>query len=561
MKAKLVSVAVVLVALAAPAQALASGGGGAAQAALQGATTGQAALGASVSGQNAVNANVPVSIAGGNVNAGPSSATQTATSTATTNVANTANTNQNQTNNQTLGSSGCQAGCGGAGGFQAGIQNAQTQQVAIGGSKSDQNAVNANVPVSIAGGDVNSGPSSATQTASSTATTNVSNDAKTHQDQTQNQNIGGSSCQAGCGGAGGYQAGVQNAGTTQVAAGAAKSDQTAVNANVPVSVAGGDVNSGPSSATQTASSTATTNVSNDAKTHQDQTQNQNIGGSSCVAGCGGAGGFQAGIQDAQTQQFAVGAAKSDQNAVNANAPVSVAGGDVWSGPSTASQTANSTATTNVSNDAKTHQDQTLNQNIGGSSCVAGCGGAGGFQLGVQKADTEQAALGLSYSNQNAVNGNAPVAIAGGDVWSGPSTASQTATSTATTNVSNDAKTYQDQTLNQNLGGPAMTCGCGGGNGYEQPKGGCSAGCGGNGGFQLAGQFADTKQWAAGFAVSNQNAVNSNAPDSTAGGDIYGGSSDASQMAGSNAATGVTNDARTHQSQWQNPAPVWAVPGY
>jgi hypothetical protein len=473
MKAKLVSVAVVVVALAAPAQALASGGGGAAQAALQGATTGQAALGGSISGQTAVNANVPVSIAGGNVTAGPSSATQTATSTATTNVANTANTNQNQTNNQTLGSSGCQAGCGGAGGFQAGIQNAQTQQVAIGGSKSDQNAVNANVPVSIAGGNVNSGPSSATQTANSTATTNVSNDAKTHQDQTQNQNVGGSSCSAGCGGAGGYQAGVQNAGTTQVAVGAAKSDQNAVNANVPVSVAGGDVNSGPSSATQTTSSAATTNVSNDAKTHQDQTLNQNVGGSSCVAGCGGAGGFQAGIQNAQTQQFAVGVAKSDQNAVNGNAPVSVAGGDVWSGPSTASQTASSTATTNVSNDAKTHQDQTLNQN---------------------------------------------------------------------------------------LGGPAMTCGCGGGNGYEQPNGSCSAGCGGDGGFQLGGQFAQTNQWAAGFAVSNQNAVNSNAPHSTAGGDIYGGSSDASQMAASNATTGVTNDTRTYQNQWQNPALLWTAPG-
>jgi hypothetical protein len=279
-----------------------------------------------------------------------------------------------------------------------------------------------------------------------------------------------------------------------------------------------------------------------------------------VAGCGGAGGFQAGIQDAQTQQFAVGVAKSDQNAVNGNAPVSVAGGDVWSGPSTASQAASSTATTNVSNDAETHQDQTLNQNIGGSSCVAGCGGAGGFQLGVQKADTEQGALGVSYSDQNAVNGNAPVAIAGGDVWSGPSTAAQAASSTATTNVSNDAGTHQGQQLNQNLGGPAMACGCGGGDGFEHPAGGCSAGCGGNGGFQLGGQFADTTQWAAGFAVSNQNAVNSNAPHSTAGGDIYGGPSDASQMAASNPATGVTNDAWTHQAQWQNPAPVWAAPG-
>src|SRR5215468_322048 len=373
MKAKLVSLVVAVVALAAPAQALASGGSGGAQAALQGSTTDQAALGASASSQNAVNANVPVSIAGGNVNAGPSSATQTASSTATTNVANTANTTQNQSQNQTLESSGCQAGCGGPGGFQAGIQDAQTQQYAVGASQSDQNAVNANAPVSIAGGDVNSGPSSATQTANSTATTDVSNDAKTHQDQSQNQNISGSSCLAGCGGPGGFQAGIQDAQTQQYAVGASQSDQNAVNANAPVSIAGGNVNSGPSSATQTANSTATTDVSNDAKTHQDQSQNQNISGSSCLAGCGGAGGFQLGVQKADTEQAALGVSYSNQNAVNGNAPVAIAGGDVNSGPSSASQTANSTATTDVSNDAKTHQDQWQNQNIGGGSC--GCDSA------------------------------------------------------------------------------------------------------------------------------------------------------------------------------------------
>jgi len=554
MKAKLLSVAAVVVALAAPAQALASGGAGGAQAALQNATTAQAALGASVSSQNAVNANVPVTIAGGNVTAGPSSATQTATSTAMTTVSNMADTKQNQNLNQNLGSSGCQVGCGGAGGFQAGIQDAQTQQAAVGTSKSDQNAVNANVPVTIAGGNVKSGSSSATQTATSNATTNVSNKAKTDQDQQQHQNIGGSSCVAGCGGAGAYQAGLQDASTKQVALGASKSDQNAVNANVPVTIAGGNVNSGSSSATQTATSNATTNVSNKAKTDQDQQLNQNIGGSSCVAGCGGAGGFQAGVQSAQTQQFAAGAALSNQNAVNGNAPVTIAGGNVWSGPSTASQTANSSATTNVSNKAKTDQDQQLNQNIGGSSCVAGCGGAGGFQLGVQKADTEQAALGLSYSNQNAVNGNAPSTVAGGNVWSGPSTASQTANSSATTNVSNDAKTHQNQQLNQDLGG--KSCGCDGRKDSSDKSKGCSVGCGGNGGFQLGVQLADTKQWAAGIALSNQNAVNSNAPHTTAGGNVYGGASNAGQTAGSTGTTGVTNTARTHQNQGKVPTPVW-----
>src|SRR6185369_10907791 len=137
------------------------------------------------------------------------------------------------------------------------VQNAQTDQTAIGVAKSDQNAVNANVPVSIAGGNVSSGPSSATQTATSNATTDVSNKAKTDQDQNLSQNIGGGSCLAGCGGAGGFQAGVQNASTDQTALGIAKSDQNAVNANVPVSIAGGNVSSGPSTATQTTSYAAT----------------------------------------------------------------------------------------------------------------------------------------------------------------------------------------------------------------------------------------------------------------------------------------------------------------
>ena len=448
MKAIGMGVAVVLAALAIAPAAFAdgSGGPGGAQAGVQAASTAQGALGVALSHQNAVNANVPVSIAGGNITSGPSSATQTATSNANADVSNKAKTDQDQTLNQNIGGSGCKAGCGGAGGFQAGVQAADTKQIAVGVAKSDQNAVNANVPVNIAGGNVNSGPSSATQTATSTANTDVKNKSKTDQDQTLNQNIGGSgSCKAGCGGAGGFQAGVQAADTKQAAVGIAKSDQNAVNANVPVNIAGGNVNSGPSSATQTATSTASADVKNKSKTDQDQTQNQNIGGSGCYAGCGGSGGFQLGVQKADTGQLALGLAKSDQNAVNGNAPVSIAGGDITSGPSSATQTATSTADTDVKNKAKTDQDQTLNQNIGSDekscscegrtpqkddSCSAGCGGAGGFQLGVQKAETNQFALGLAKSDQNAVNGNAPVSIAGGNVTSGPSDATQTATSTA-----------------------------------------------------------------------------------------------------------------------------------
>jgi len=543
MKAKLLSVAVVLAALALAPSALAdSGGAGGFQAGAQSASTGQAALGAAVSNQNAVNANVPVSVAGGNVASGPSSATQAATSSATTDVSNKAKTDQDQNLRQNIGGSGCYAGCGGAGGFQAGIQNANTSQLAAGLASSHQNAVNANVPVSIAGGNVNSGPSSATQNASSSATTDVSNKAKTDQDQHLSQNIGGSTCRLGCGGAGGFQAGIQDAQTEQLAVGVAKSDQNAVNANVPVSVAGGNIYSGPSSATQNATSTATTDVSNKAKTDQDQHLSQNIGGGSCLAGCGGAGGFQLGVQKASTEQAAIGIAKSDQNAVNANVPVSIAGGNIYSGPSSATQNATSTATTDVSNKAKTDQDQSLRQNIGGGSCLAGCGGAGGFQVGVQKAETNQWALGIAASNQNAVNANAPTAVAGGNVSSGPSSATQNATSTATTDVSNKAKTDQDQSLHQNIGG-----------------GSCLAGCGGPGGFQLGAQFAETNQWAAGAAFSNQNAVNSNTPNATAGGNIYSGPSSATQRATSSADTDVSNRAKTDQNQWQHQQlPIWKI---
>ena len=472
MKAKLLGVAVALVAAAAPAQAFAdSGGSGGFQAGVQSANTTQGAAGVAASHQNAVNANVPVSIAGGNVSAGPSSATQTANSNATADVSNQAATDQDQSLHQNIGGSGCTAGCGGAGGFQAGIQDAQTQQAAIGIAKSDQNAVNANVPVSIAGGNVNSGPSSATQTASSTADTNVSNEASTEQEQKQHQDIGGSSsCKAGCGGAGGFQVGVQKADTQQAAFGVSKSHQNAVNANVPVSIAGGDVNSGPSSATQNATSTATTDVSNTATTEQEQKLHQNIGSDcgcghkdgkdrtdgedghdGCFAGCGGAGGFQLGVQKADTEQWAAGIAKSDQNAVNGNAPVSIAGGNVSNGPSSATQYADSNATTNVSNESETEQEQKLHQDIGGNdSCKAGCGGPGGFQLGIQKADTQQWAFGLAKSHQNAVNGNAPVSIAGGNVYDGPSSAYQSATSSATTDVPNWADTKQNQWQHQEV---------------------------------------------------------------------------------------------------------------
>src|SRR4029450_631532 len=172
-----------------------------------------------------------------------------------------------------------------------------------------------------------------------------------------------------------------------------------------------NITSGPSSANQTANSEAEANASNDADTTQKQTQTQNVDGSSSKVGCGGSGAAQLGTQAANTEQDAKSAAISKQNAVNANVPVNVAGGNITSGPSSANQLANSEAEANSSNDADTTQKQDQTQNVGGtSSCTAGGGGAGGFQAGVQLANTSQWAGSLAVSKQNTVNANVPVNV-------------------------------------------------------------------------------------------------------------------------------------------------------
>jgi len=304
----------------------------------------------------------------------------------------------------------------------------------------------------VAGGNVTSGPSSANQLANSEAEAKASNDADTTQKQTQTQNVDGSSCHVGCGGAGAAQIGVQAADTQQDAAAAAISKQNAVNANVPVNVAGGNITSGPSSANQLANSEAEAKATNDADTTQKQDQTQNVGGSSCKAGCGGAGGFQLGIQKAETQQWAGSFALSKQNAVNANAPVNVAGGNITSGPSSANQWASSEAEAKSFNDADTTQKQKQNQTVGGnSSCYFGCGGPGGAQIGIQKADTKQAAFAAGLSLQNAVNSNTPHSVAGGNIYAGPSSANQWANSEAEGKAFNDAFTNQWSSQYQKVG--------------------------------------------------------------------------------------------------------------
>jgi hypothetical protein len=514
------------------------GGAGAAQIGAQLSDTNQNASALAVSDQNAVNANVPVNVAGGNITSGPSSANQLANSEAEAKASNDADTTQKQTQTQNVDGSSCHVGCGGAGGAQIGVQAANTEQDAAAAAISKQNAVNANVPVNVAGGNITSGPSSANQLANSEAEAKSTNDADTTQKQDQTQNVGGSSsCKIGCGGAGGFQAGVQLADTSQSAGSLAVSKQNAVNANVPVNVAGGNITSGPSSANQLANSEAEAKASNDADTTQKQDQTQNVGGkSSCYFGCGGAGAAQIGVQSASTDQWAGAAAISKQNAVNANVPVNVAGGNITSGPSSANQLANSEAEAKASNDADTTQKQDQTQNVGGSSsCLAGCGGAGGFQLGIQKAETQQWAGAFALSHQNAVNANAPVNVAGGNVTSGPSSANQWANSEAEAKASNDADTTQKQKQDQTVGG----------------KSSCYFGCGAPGAAQIGIQKAETKQGAFAAGLSLQNAVNSNTPHSVAGGNIYAGPSSANQWVSSEAEGKAFNDASTWQFAWQN----------
>jgi hypothetical protein len=460
MKMKLLVVAVIAGAFAwsvAPAAADTGGGGGgpgAAQVGVQSASTSQLAGAAALSNQNAVNANTPSNTAGGNVTTGPSSANQLAGSSADAKATNDADTTQQQDQTQNVDSGSCSVGCGGAGAAQIGAQLSDTTQKAGSLAVSDQNAVNANSPVNVAGGNIASGPSSANQAAVSSADANASNDADTKQTQDQNQYVGdSSSCHVGCGGAGAAQIGAQLSDTTQKADSLAVSDQNAVNANVPVNIAGGNVTSGPSSANQAAASSADSKAKNDADTTQKQDQTQNVGGnSSCFIGCGGAGGAQIGIQKAETDQWAGSAAISKQNAVNANVPVNIAGGNVTSGPSSANQFAFSSADSKASNDADTTQKQDQNQYVGGSSsCHVGCGAPGAAQIGIQKADTQQGAFSAALSLQNAVNSNTPHSVAGGNTYSGPSSANQFAFSDAESKAFNDADTFQWSKQYQKVG--------------------------------------------------------------------------------------------------------------
>ena len=71
---------------------------------------------------------------------------------------------------------------------------------------------------------------------------------------------------------------------------------------------------------------------------------------------------------------------------------------------------------------------------GGSPGNAGSGGSGQAQIAGQAAATLQAALSAAHAQQNAVNGNSPVGIAGGALSGGSNSANQGATNGATSSA-------------------------------------------------------------------------------------------------------------------------------
>src|SRR5439155_4857810 len=155
----------------------------------------------------------------------------------------------------------------------------------------------------------------------------------------------------------------------------------------PVSIAGGDVVGGSSSASQTADNSANADASNNSKTDQTANATQTGGSSSCLSGCGGNGQEQNVIQASQTKQNADADAKAKQDAVNANVPVGIAGGDVVGGSSSATQTASNSADADASNNSKTDQTANTTQTGGDSKCSSGCGGNGQEQNVVQDSKT------------------------------------------------------------------------------------------------------------------------------------------------------------------------------
>ena len=128
-----------------------------------------------------------MNIAGGDIYGGDNNANQTAINGALSGAGNYADTKQSNDQTQTAGGSGCLLGCGGSGQAQINDQQALTAQLALSSANAKQNAVNANVPVNIAGYDIYGGANNANQTAVNGALSGAGNSAGTGQHGGQNQ--------------------------------------------------------------------------------------------------------------------------------------------------------------------------------------------------------------------------------------------------------------------------------------------------------------------------------------------------------------------------------------
>jgi hypothetical protein len=411
-----------------------------------------------------------------------SSADQWADNAASSTATNNSTTNQDATQSQSSSGS-CAYGCGGAGQAQFLSQNADTQQSAASEADAYQNGVNANVPVTIGGKDVGGGDSSATQDLYNAADSTAKNTSTTNQDADQSQKAD-SDCKVGCGGSGQAQFASQDADTKQSAKSDADADQNGVNANVPVTIGGGKVGGGDSSADQKLTNKADSKASNTSTTYQDADQSQKAY-SDCKVGCGGSGQAQKLDQDADTHQWADSDADAKQNGVNANVPVTIGGWDTHGGDSSADQKLANTADSKASNTSTTYQHADQSQEAG-SDCKVGCGGAGQFQGLSQDADTHQSAKSEADADQHGVNANVPVTIGGKDAHGGDSSASQNAANSATSSASNVSTTNQSANQAQS-----------GGSGAGQA--------------QFAAQSADTWQDADASAIAGQTTFNANAP--------------------------------------------------
>ena len=150
-----------------------------------------------------------------------------------------------------------------------------------------------------------------------------------------------------------------------------------------MTIGGGKVSGGDSSAKQDLTNKADSNASNTSTTNQKAGQHQSSS-NSCAYGCGGSGQAQSLKQGSSTNQYADSEANAKQDAVNANVPVTIGGGKVTGGDSSASQYLDNSATSTASNSSTTNQ--TANQSQSGGS------GAGQAQGTNQSSDTNQTAI-------------------------------------------------------------------------------------------------------------------------------------------------------------------------